>query len=64
MNDPIVEEVRKYRDDHARNFDYDLDRICADYRKKHANNVKRLSAITDANKRANHIFNCASTHNI
>ena len=28
MNDPIVEEVRKYRDEHARQFNYDLDAIC------------------------------------
>jgi len=31
MNDPIVEEVRKYRDDHARQFNYDMNQICADF---------------------------------
>ena len=30
MNDPIVDEVRKFRDEHARKFNYDLDAICAD----------------------------------
>lgn len=30
MTDPIVDEVRKYRDEHARKFNYDLDAICAD----------------------------------
>lgn len=30
MNDPIVAEVRKFRDEHARAFNYDLDAICAD----------------------------------
>ncbi len=30
MSDPIVEEVRKYRNEHARKFNYDLDAICAD----------------------------------
>ncbi|MCH8528731.1 MAG: hypothetical protein LAT79_16510 [Kiritimatiellae bacterium] len=30
MYDPIVAEVRKYRDEHARKFNYDLDAICAD----------------------------------
>lgn len=30
MNDPIVEEVRKFRDEHARKFNYDLNAICAD----------------------------------
>lgn len=28
--DPIVEEVRKARDEHAARFDYDLERIFAD----------------------------------
>ena len=30
MKDPIVEEVRKARDEHARKFHYDLDAICRD----------------------------------
>jgi len=30
MTDPIVDEIRKYRDEHARKFDYDLGAICAD----------------------------------
>ena len=33
MIDPIVEEVRTHRDEHARKFDYDLNRICEDFRK-------------------------------
>ncbi len=32
MNDPIVEEVRKVRDAHARRFNYDLAAICEDIR--------------------------------
>ena len=31
MKDPILEDVRKVRDDHAKRFDYDLDAICEDY---------------------------------
>ncbi len=31
MNDPIVEEVRGYRDDHAKQFNYDMNKICADF---------------------------------
>lgn len=34
MNDPIVEEVRKSREEHARKFNYDLDAICADLMEK------------------------------
>lgn len=32
--DPIVEEVRKARDEYARRFNYDLDAICRDLREK------------------------------
>ena len=32
-HDPIVEEVRKARDEHARRFNYDLAKICADLRR-------------------------------
>ena len=33
-NDPIVEEVRRVRDDLARRFDYDVHAIFADLRKR------------------------------
>jgi hypothetical protein len=32
--DPIVEEVRRARDEHAAKFDYDLKRIFADVREQ------------------------------
>lgn len=32
--DPIVEEVRKARDEHAAKFDYDLERIFADLKQQ------------------------------
>ncbi|MCE9548107.1 MAG: hypothetical protein K8T25_21750 [Planctomycetia bacterium] len=32
MIDPIVEEVRKARDEYARRFEYDLHAICVDLR--------------------------------
>lgn len=34
MNDPIVEEVRRAREEHAEKFDYDLKAIFADLRKQ------------------------------
>lgn len=34
--DPIVEEIRRIRDEHAKRFDYDLHAICEDFRKKQA----------------------------
>jgi hypothetical protein len=34
MRDPIVDEVRKAREDYARQFNFDLDAICRDLRQK------------------------------
>ncbi len=36
MKDPIVEEIRQFRDEHAKRFNYDLDAICEDF-KAHQN---------------------------
>jgi hypothetical protein len=47
MKDPIVEEVRKHRMDHARRFNFDLSAICEDLRavqKASGHKVVRLSA--------------------
>ncbi|MCK6584933.1 MAG: hypothetical protein L6Q49_17700 [Anaerolineales bacterium] len=33
-NDPIVEEVRKVRNEHAQKFNYDLQAIAADLKKQ------------------------------
>ena len=33
-NDPIVDEVRKVRDEHAKEFNYDLQAIVADLKKQ------------------------------
>lgn len=32
MKDPIVEEIRYFRDEHAKRFNYDLDAICEDFK--------------------------------
>jgi hypothetical protein len=34
MKDPIVEEVRKIRDEHAARFNYDLDAIFKDLKRR------------------------------
>lgn len=34
FRDPIVEEVRKARDEYAKRFQYDLDAICRDLQRK------------------------------
>jgi len=36
MNDPIVEEIRKLREQYAARFNYDLAAICEDLRKRQA----------------------------
>ncbi len=53
MNDPIIDEIRKYRDEHAKKFNYDLKLICDDLRKKQAArkaNVVDLSSNNSAEK--------------
>jgi hypothetical protein len=42
MTDPIVEEVRRYRDEHARTFNYDLDLICADLKEKQEKRGRKI----------------------
>ena len=42
MDDPIVDEIRKYRDEHSKKFNYDLNAICNDFRSKHKKYVKQL----------------------
>ncbi len=34
MNDPIVDEIRRIRNDYAKRFGYDLNAMAADLRKK------------------------------
>jgi hypothetical protein len=34
MNDPIVEEIRKHREQYAAKFNYDLAAICKDLRER------------------------------
>ncbi len=42
MKDPYVEEVRKYRMEHTRQFDFDLHRICEDLREFEASLGERV----------------------
>ena len=54
MNDPIVNEVRKYRDEHSKKFNYDLDAIVANYQANHKNYISMLKKIKNANKSASY----------
>lgn len=42
MKDPIIEEIRRIRDEHSKQFNYDLDAICDDYKKHQIKVKKRL----------------------
>ncbi len=42
IKDPIVEEVRKARDEYAKQFNYDLDAICRDLKKKQEQPGKKV----------------------
>ena len=42
IDDPIVAEVRKARDEYARRFHYDLDAICRDLQQKQVQSGRKL----------------------
>jgi hypothetical protein len=42
FTDPIVEEVRRVRQEYARQFNYDLHAIAADLRKQEQQHAERL----------------------
>ncbi len=45
MYDPIIEEIRGFRDAHSKKFNYDVRAIAEDYKKKHKMNVLLLKEI-------------------
>ena len=48
MTDPIVNEVRKHRDEHARQFNYDLDKIFEDLMRKQENSGRKIRRRTQS----------------
>jgi len=40
--DPIVDEVRKARDEYAKEFNYDLDAICRDLQEKQRHTTRKV----------------------
>lgn len=51
-DDPIVAEVRRFREEHSKEFGYDLDAICEDFASKHTFYANRLREAKKANKEA------------
>jgi hypothetical protein len=43
--DPIVDEVRKFRDAYAKHFQYDLEAICRDIRVKQTQSGKQMVSL-------------------
>jgi len=46
INDPIVEEIRNYRQEHARKYGNDLNRICAALREREKKSSKKVVTLT------------------
>ncbi|HJX27204.1 MAG TPA: hypothetical protein VJ885_04780 [Thermoanaerobaculia bacterium] len=44
-NDPIVEEVRKVREEHAARFDYDLERIFQDLKEQEKKSGRKVVSL-------------------
>lgn len=44
FRDPIVEEIRKYRQDYAAQFNHDIDAICEDIRRKQQQSGRKVVA--------------------
>jgi len=42
IEDPIVKEIRKYRQEHSKKYGYDLNRICDALRKKEKESSKKV----------------------
>ena len=42
IHDPIVDEVRRAREEYAKRFNYDLDAICRDLQKKQSSKGKKV----------------------
>lgn len=43
--DPIIAEVRKARDAYARKFNYDIQAMCRDLKKKQARNADKVISL-------------------
>ena len=59
MKDPIVEEIRKYRMEHAQRFGGDLHLICEDLRKEEEKHKNRLVSFAPRMLPDQHILHVA-----
>ncbi len=59
MKDPIVEEIRQFRNEHAKRFNYDLDAICEDFKShqvQFGDRLVRLKAKRSASPKPSPVF--------
>ena len=56
MNDPIVEEIRKFREEYAKSMDYKLKRIYEDLKRGEEEHKEKVVAIETREKIS---INCA-----
>ena len=57
LKDPIVEEVRRAGDAYAAQFDYDLERIFEDLKKREAEHPERLAKLQPVKARKRRSLN-------
>lgn len=53
MKDEIIEEIHKYREEYAKKFNYDLDLIFEDLRKKQRESGRKYVSFSDENNEQN-----------
>jgi len=58
MNDPILDEIRQYREAYAASFNYDLDAMYADIKKREDETKKRIQDLSS--RTAQHALPCQS----
>lgn len=56
--DPIIEEIHKIREEHAKKFDYDLDKIFADLKKQEFKSGKKFVSLPIKRIKKNTIETC------
>ncbi len=56
MNDPIVEEVRRVRDAHAAQFNYDLDAIYQDIKEQEKKSGRKFVSFTSPEVEPNRVL--------
>ena len=56
--DPIIEEIHKIREDYARQFDFDMDKICKDMQQRQLHSGHQLVSFarqSDLHKETNNV---------